>query len=55
MRHLKVDKLGVDLIKDSVFMVEQEDIDSEKLKKLKKMFKVCLTFLKYFCKNNLTN
>ncbi|CAD8111133.1 unnamed protein product [Paramecium sonneborni] len=55
MRHLKVDKLGVDLIKDSVFMVEQEDIDPELQQKLKKMFQVCLTFLKYFCMNNLTN
>lgn len=24
MRHLKIDKLGVDMIKDSVFMVDQE-------------------------------
>lgn len=33
MKHLKVDKLGVDLIKDAVFMVEQET-DPEMLFKL---------------------
>ncbi len=37
MRHLKIDKLGVDLIKDSVFMVDRET-DSWCMDKLKSMF-----------------
>lgn len=34
MRHLKVDKLGVNLIKDNVFMVEKEK-NPQLLEKLK--------------------
>ena len=37
MRHLKIDKLGVDLIKDSLFMVSMET-DPRLLEKLKGMF-----------------
>lgn len=54
MKHLKVDKLGVDLIKDSVFMVDQET-DPIMLDKLKGMFRVCLRFLTLFVKNNPNN
>jgi len=54
MKHLKVDKLGVDLIKDAVFMVEQET-DPDMLLRLQAMFRVCLRFLTLFVKNNPNN
>ena len=54
MRHLEIDKLGVDLIKDSVFMVDQET-NPKCQTKLKEMFRVCFQFLTIYVKNNPTN
>ena len=54
MRHLKVDRLAVDLVKDSLFMLDKEP-DTFRLEKLREMFSAVLRFLTLFVTNNPTN
>ena len=54
MRHLKVFRLALDLVKDSVHMIQsEEDPDSKTL--MENLFKQLFLFLKIFVINNEKN
>ena len=51
MRHLKVYKCALDLVKDSVHMIESEE-DEESKRLMEVLFKQIFLFLKIFVINN---
>lgn len=53
LRHLDAYMLGVNLIKDSIFVLDDEE--NEYRDQLKELFKSCFIFLKNFAIKNHTN
>jgi len=53
LKHLKAYQIGINLIKDSIFIIEDDSNPFND--KLKELFKMCFLFLSNFVRNNHTN
>lgn len=53
LRHLKAHHIAITLIKDSIFIIENEG--SQNVNNLRELFKMCFLFLSNFVKNNHVN